>query len=143
MIKTQTKNKKVQFDEVTIKEMEEADFQACSAINDKWNAAIAKQREIRVTKMREQRKEDILETLVNYEKKQMRLQEKIDEHIRKAKKEAPTFITAENVDAAIKKCLENITDYNRALDLEGNWHVGKYPPISLTEETQNSTVAEQ
>lgn len=52
----------------------------------------------------------------------------IDEKIRKAKTEAHTFITAKNIDAAIEECLQNIVNHNRAIDLDGNWYDGKYPP---------------
>lgn len=135
-------NRKVEIDEAVIKEKEEEDFRACSAINDEWNAEVAKQREVRLANVREKRKENIMQKLLQHEKKQEILRSKIDEQIRKAKEEAPTFITAENVDTAIENCLANITNPNRALDLEGNWHVGKYPPPPA-EETQTSAVVEQ
>jgi len=131
-------NMKKQFDESISPEIE--DFEMCSAINDKWNAEIAKQREIRIVKMRQQHKEEILQRLVKHEKRKMRLMETIDEKIRKAKMEAPTFITEENIDAAIEECLANVINHNRALDLEGNWHVGKSLPTSSIEEVQKLSV---
>ncbi|EZA62514.1 hypothetical protein DMN91_006174 [Ooceraea biroi] len=141
----QMANRQVQFDKAVIKQMEEEDFQACSAINDEWNAKIAEERTVRLAEMRKRRKENILERLVEHEERQARRNQRIDECIRKAKEEAPTFITAENVDAAIEACLENVVDHNRALDLNGEWHVGKYPPVSNqpAEETQTAAVAEQ
>jgi len=132
---------KVQTDESVSPKIE--DFQTCSAINDKWNAEIAKQREIRIAEMREQRKEEILQKLIRHKKKKMQMMEKIDENIKKAKMEAPTFITEENIDEAIEECLANVIDHNRALDLEGNWHVGKYLPTSSIEKMQNLSVTKQ
>lgn len=67
----------------------------------------------------------------------------LNEWVRKIKKESDTFITAENVDAAIEECLTNIVNHNRALDLEGNWHEGKYPPVPPIEEIQKSAAVEQ
>lgn len=115
----------------------------CSAINDEWNAEVAKKREIRLAEMREKRKDYILAQLLRKEQEQEILKEKLNEEIRKIKKESVTFITAENVDAAIEECLANIVDYNRALDLEGNWHEGKYPPVPPVEEMQKPTAVEQ
>lgn len=131
---------KVQLDKESIEQVEEEDFQTCSAINDEWNAEVAKQREIRLTEMREERKKYILQKLLYKEEQQIKQKNYVDEQIRKAKEEAPTFITAENVDAAIEECLANIVDHNRALDLEGNWYDGTYPPVPPLEETQKSVV---
>lgn len=136
------KENEVQFDEAVIKQTEEEDFQACSAINDYWNAEVAKTREVRLADMREKRKELILQKLLQEEKKEEQRKNYIDSQIRKAKQEATTFITAENVDAAIEECLANIVDHNRALDLEGNWYDGKYPPVPPLEETQKPAVVE-
>jgi len=115
----------------------------CSAINDEWNAEIAKQREIRIADMRMERKKDILQNLIKNEENKTKLMEKIDEHVRKVKREALTFITKENVDAAIEECLANVIDHNRALDSDGNWHVEKYLPTSSIEEMQNLSAAKQ
>lgn len=92
--------------------------------------------------MREKEKEYILQKLILKEKEKEERKANIDKEIRKAKEEAVTFITAENVDAAIEECLANIVDHNRALDLEGNWYDGKYPPVPSLEETQKSAVVE-
>lgn len=115
----------------------------CSAINDEWNAEVGKKREIRLAEMREKRKNSILMSMLKKEQQFEIQKEKLNEQIRKIKKESVTFITAENVDAAIEECLANIVDYNRALDLEGNWHEGKYPPVPPVEETQKSVAVEQ
>ncbi|XP_072765343.1 small ribosomal subunit protein mS26 [Anoplolepis gracilipes] len=140
-LKQVAKENEVQFDKVLINQAEEEDFQACNAINDEWNAEVAKTREVRLANMKEKRKAHILRKLLGEEKQKKTQRNIIDKRIRKAKEEAPTFITAENVDAAIEKCLTNIVDHNRALDLEGNWYDGKYPPVPPPlEETQKPAV---
>lgn len=136
------KDYKIQSDEAIIKQIEEEDFKACSAINDNWNAEVAKIRESRLTDMREKQKERILQKLLLKENQKEKRKYKIDKEIRKTKEESATFITAENVDAAIEECLANVVDHNRALDLEGNWYDGKYPPVPPLEETQKPAVVE-
>ncbi|XP_029660899.1 probable 28S ribosomal protein S26, mitochondrial [Formica exsecta] len=138
------KENEVQYDHTVIEQAEKEDFQACSVINDEWNAEVAKIREDRLANMREKRKESILQKLLQQEKQEEERRNYIDEHIRKVKEESLTFITAENVDAAIEECLTNIIDYNRALDLKGNWYDGEYPPKSVPplEETQKPAVVE-
>lgn len=130
------KESEVQHDEAVIKQTEEEDFLVCKEINDKWNEEVAKIREVRLANMRENRKNNVLKRLLKEEKFKEHKKSYIDEQIKKAKEEAPTFITAENIDAAIEECLANTVDHNRALDLEGNWYEGKYPPVPPSEETQ-------
>lgn len=137
-----TVQNKVHLNKEIIIQAEEEDFQVCSAINDKWNAEVAKQREVRLADKREKRKENILQKLLYEEELKKRKKHDIDRKIKEVKKEASTFITAENVDAAIEECLTNIVDHNRALDLEGNWHDGNYPPVPPLEETQKPAVVE-
>ncbi|XP_050462156.1 probable 28S ribosomal protein S26, mitochondrial [Cataglyphis hispanica] len=138
------KENEVQFDQAAIEQAEEEDFQTCSAINDEWNAEVAKIREVRLANMREKRRESILQKLLQQEKQEEEQRNYIDEQIRQIKMEAVTFITAENVDAAIEECLTNIVDHNRALDLEGNWYDGEYSPKNVPplEETQKPAIVE-
>ncbi|XP_018303225.1 probable 28S ribosomal protein S26, mitochondrial [Mycetomoellerius zeteki] len=137
------KENKTQVNETVVNELTEEDFKACNAINDEWNAKIAKIREIRLAEMREKRKNIILQSILKQEQKQEKRKIRINELVKKVKEESITFITAENVDAAIEECLTNIVNHNRALDVEGNWHEGKYPPIPLVEETQEPAAIEQ
>lgn len=133
---------KIQSNQVVSGEIEEEDFKICSAINDEWNAEVAMKREIRLAEMREERENMILQRLLRAEKKEKMQKEKLNELVKEIKKESVTYITAENVDNAIEKCLANVVDYNRALDLEGNWHEGKYSPVPPIEETQKPAVVE-
>lgn len=135
--------KKIESDKVVNEQLEEEDFKACSAINDEWNAEVAKKREIRLEEMRAKRRSKILEVLLKVEQKQEMEKARLNEYVRKTKEESVTFITAENVDAAIEECLTKIVNHNRALDLEGNWHEGKYPPDPPLEEIQKSVTVEQ
>ncbi|XP_012228512.1 small ribosomal subunit protein mS26 [Linepithema humile] len=134
---------RVQYDEATMKAAEEKDFEKCSAINDEWNTEVAKIREARLAKIKESKREIILQKLLKQEQRQEKQKKKIDERIRKAKQEAVTFITADNIDAAIEECLTNTVNHNRAMDLKGNWYEGKYLPDSPIEGTQIPAVAEQ
>lgn len=133
----------MQSNEVVSEQIEEEDFKVCSVINDEWNAEVAKKREIRLADMREKRKNIILQQLLTKEQQQEKLKNQLKEWIKNVEEESVTFITAENVDAAIEECLANVVNYNRALDLEGNWHEGKYPPVSPVEKTQEPVIVEQ
>jgi len=133
----------MQFNETVMKQIEGEDFKACSAINDQWNAEVAKIRDIRLAQQKEMRRNAILQNLLKQEQQQQMVKEKLNEWVRKVKKESVTFITAETVDAAIEECLANVVDYNSALDLDGNWHKGIYPPLPPVEDTQKPAVVEQ
>lgn len=133
----------MQSDEGVSEQSEEEDFKVCNAINDEWNAEVAKIREIRLADQRAKRRDVILQHLLREEQMQEMKKEMLNEWVRKAKEDSVTFITAENVDAAIEECLTNVVNYNRALDLNGNWHEEKYPPTPPAEETQKPATVEQ
>lgn len=127
-------DRQIQLDEANLVQVEEEDFEMCSAINDQWNANVAKLREARLDIEREVRKEKALQEIISREEKQKECKMQADEEIRKIKAVAGTFITAENIDAAIEECLANVVNHNRAMDLNGNWYDGKYPPVAAVEE---------
>lgn len=133
----------MQSDEGVSEQSEEEDFKVCNAINDEWNAEVAKIREIRLADQRAKRRNFILQNLLKEEQMREMKKEKLNEWVRKAKEDSVTFITAENVDAAIEECLTNVVNYNRALDLNGNWHEETYPLTPPVEETQKSATIEQ
>ncbi|CAH2227287.1 jg11775, partial [Pararge aegeria aegeria] len=54
---------------------------------------------------------------------------KASEQIREQKELSSTFITPENLDAAIDQALANPIDYNYAIDLKGNQYPGRDTPI--------------
>ncbi|XP_011879455.1 PREDICTED: probable 28S ribosomal protein S26, mitochondrial [Vollenhovia emeryi] len=137
------KQDEIQSDEAAMRQTEEEDFKERSGINDEWNAEIANIREARLEEMREKRRNLILYSLLKNEQKQEAQKEMVNEWIRKTKVDSVTFITAENVDAAIEECLANVVNHNRALDLDGNWHEGKYPPAPPIDEAQKPAAVEQ
>lgn len=133
----------MQSDEGVSEQSEEEDFKVRNAINDEWNAEVAKIREIRLADQRAKRRDFILQHLLREEQWQEMKKEKLNAWVRKAKEDSVTFITAENVDAAIEECLTNVVNYNYALDLNGNWHEEKYPPTPPVEETQKPATVER
>lgn len=81
---------------------------------------IAKIREVRLAKEKEERKETILKKLLEKEERDKQREQKIEEHVKKLKEEVPTFITAANIDKAIEEALINIVNHEYAIDLKGN-----------------------
>lgn len=96
------------------------DFEICSYSNDIWNQQVAAMRRERLAKERTARISEISTKLDVKTRRDSRHQRKVDSEIRKAKEEAPTFITAENIDVAIEYALENIVNRNSAIDIKGN-----------------------
>ncbi|XP_026763763.1 probable 28S ribosomal protein S26, mitochondrial [Galleria mellonella] len=108
--------------------LEADDWQRCVEINDKWNAQVALERE-------ERRKKELAKmeeyALARMEAKDRELKERIEkasQEIRKQKELSKTFITPENLDAAIDHALANPVDYNFAIDLQGNQYLGRESP---------------
>lgn len=101
------------------------DFEICCSINDEWNKEVAMMREERLARETKARQEKIAKRLQAKEERDLKLQMKIDEEIKKAKEEAQTFITSKNIDEAILDALENITDHNIAIDRNGNFYKGE------------------
>ncbi|CAD1468733.1 unnamed protein product [Heterotrigona itama] len=115
------KEKELCFDKLVVEKNAQKDFEICSQINDKWNTKVAMMREKRLIQEREDRQKEILDKVQAKKERDSKLLEKIDEEIRKAKEEAKTFITSENIDKAIVDALENITEHNVAIDLKDNF----------------------
>ena len=115
--------------EVHLKEFEE-DFSKCNALNDEWNERVKIERdeyfktqiELEVQQARE-----ILESKILLEEERM---EELEQVVREQKQLANTFITPENVDEVIEYALNNPTDYNFSIDLEGNVYQGRETPPS-------------
>lgn len=143
LLKQIVQENEIRSQEIVSQQAKEEDFEACKAINDKWNAEIAKIRETRLAEKRKERREHILQRLLQEEQKKEEQKKALNEWVKRVKEESVTFITPENVDAAIEECLANVVNHNRALDSEGNWHEGKYPPVSPVEETQKSAAVKQ
>ncbi|XP_030765295.1 probable 28S ribosomal protein S26, mitochondrial [Sitophilus oryzae] len=95
------------------------DFERCSAINDKWNAEQKILREQRIAKQLEDDIKFAKQRIeLELEKEQQSL-ERVEEIVRKQKEASVDFITAENIDKAIDQALAQETDYNFAVDING------------------------
>lgn len=106
-------------------EQEEAEFQKCLDVNAAWNAAIAKERDQRLAKEREDKVAYVQERL---EARQLREEERREQANQRVLREielSKTYITRENLDAAIEAALANPVDHNFAIDLAGNLYCGR------------------
>ncbi|CAK9794864.1 Probable 28S ribosomal protein S26, mitochondrial [Anthophora plagiata] len=117
------------FDENVVKHNAEEDFKICSYINDNWNKHVAALREKRLAEERELRVKEIKMKVEEKAMRDLNIQKTVDAEIRKAKEEAPTFITRDNIDEAIKNTLETIVNHNAAIDNNGNFY--KDEPVNV------------
>lgn len=107
---------------------EEAEYQRCSSINDKWNFEIAKRRDARLIQENAERREHILKRLDAKKIRDKNELEQIEARVRREKENSATFITHENIDKAIEHALANPVDYNFSIDLQGNIYKGNERP---------------
>lgn len=124
----------------TLKEYADEDFLVRYHINKEWNKQVAAEREDRLIAARNVRAEEIMKKLEEKEQRDLKIQREVDAVIRKAKEEAPTFITPDNIDEAIAKALETIVNHNAAIDLEGNYYVEHSGEIPESENKAENTV---
>ncbi|OAD56544.1 putative 28S ribosomal protein S26, mitochondrial [Eufriesea mexicana] len=124
------KKRQIDMSESVLKAKALQDFEICSHINENWNKHVAALREQRLAKERKNRKEEIIMKKETKKQRDLEIQEKVDSEIRKAKEEAQTFITSENIDEAISNALANLIDHNSAIDLKGNFYKGEVSPTS-------------
>lgn len=117
-------------DEASIKKAEDEDFARCLAINDSWNKEVAKQRDARVQEERKVEEEQILLELDAREKEHGDVMRRIDEKIRKLKLDSETFITPENIDEAIEKAMLSVVNYNKCIDIYGNYYSGSAEEVA-------------
>lgn len=101
---------------------------------------IAKIREERLTREKEERKERILKKLLDKEERDKQREQQIEEHVKKLKEEVPTFITAANIDKVIEEALVNVVNHEFAIDLKGNVYTEPYIDKQTKETNVNSNV---
>ncbi|XP_060517713.1 small ribosomal subunit protein mS26 [Cylas formicarius] len=101
------------------------DFARCKEINEKWNAEIKILREKRAASQLEADLAFAKERISHEMLKQEKLTEVVEELVRKEKEISKTFITPENIDAAIEIALENEVDYNFAINAAGEKIMGR------------------
>jgi len=106
---------------------EEEDWQQRMELNRQWNETIAMKRQEKLAALYEEENKRILEEVgrgqIEYEQKVA----EIDGIIRREKELSKSYITAENIDEEIEKCLNNIESMNYAIDLQGNRYYGNEP----------------
>ncbi|XP_076240494.1 mitochondrial ribosomal protein S26 [Calliopsis andreniformis] len=129
-----------EFDTEAMKRKAEEDFIKCSKVNDYWNKQVAVERQFRQTEERAKHEEQILLKLETREQANIKTQMKIDAEIRKAKIEAVTFITPDNIDQAIENVLHTTVDHNVAIDLNGNFYTDNYTETLKTTNSAESTM---
>ncbi|XP_058807244.1 small ribosomal subunit protein mS26 [Phymastichus coffea] len=118
-------SKEVAQDPVLIEKVEAEDFAKCSEINAAWNQEIALMREERLRKEKEIRDLQILQAIENKKLRDAEIIQSVEKKVRQAKIEVKTFVTQDNIDQAIEEALDNVTDYSKALDIDGTWYTEK------------------
>lgn len=106
-------------------EQEEAEFLKCVDINATWNAKIAKERDQRLAKEREEKVAYVQERLEARQLREEERREQANLRVLREIESSKTFITRENLDAAIETALANPVDHNFAIDLAGNLYRGR------------------
>jgi len=106
-------------------EQEEAEFQKCIEANAAWNAAIAKERDQRLAKEREEKVAYVQERLEARQVREEERKEQANQRVLLEIERSKTYITRENLDAAIETALANPVDHNYAIDLAGNLYQGR------------------
>ncbi|KAH8376505.1 hypothetical protein KR200_006870 [Drosophila serrata] len=106
-------------------EQEEAEFQKCLDVNAAWNATIAKEREARLAKEREEKVAYVQERLEALQVREEERREQANKRVLREIELSKTYITKENLDAAIEAALANPVDHNFAIDLAGNLYRGR------------------
>lgn len=101
------------------------DFQACSKINDEWNEKCRLLRESRLAKQLEDAKNEAFRRLDEGQKLKEEKMKMVEDIVRREKIASEDFITPDNIDEAIERALANPTDYNFAIDLQGNIYEGR------------------
>ncbi|XP_077293754.1 mitochondrial ribosomal protein S26 [Arctopsyche grandis] len=119
---------------------EELELQKRFAANDDWNKQIAVDREAYIEESRKNTADRILNTIMKTEQINEKRSRHVEEQVQKQIELSSTFITLENLDEAIDKCLKDAVDYNFAIDLQGNYYNGRRTNaenITRTAEAEN------
>lgn len=103
----------------------EEDFIRCKEINDQWNAEQKIIRERQTAKMLQEEIELAKSAIAKYKEQQKVQMQQVEEMVRQEKEKSKTYITPDNIDAAIEQALATVVDYNYAIDLEGNKYYGR------------------
>jgi len=136
--KTINVQNQIQLDPAIVEKAEEDDFNKCSEINAEWNKKIAEEREKTLESLKEYKKLKILASVERFKEEKKKKQAKVEEEVKKLKTITPTLITRDNIDQAIEDALANPVNYNKAININGEWYTeptGIPPPkIPVTKE---------
>ncbi|XP_065163032.1 small ribosomal subunit protein mS26 [Atheta coriaria] len=113
-------------DPEVLKKAFEEDFAKCNALNDEWNENQQKVREARYAKDLESDIKIAEQRLTERKKINQEKFMQAEEIVKSQKAIAHTFITRDNIDAAIEKAISSEIDHNFAIDLEGNKIIGRH-----------------
>ncbi|XP_011498150.1 PREDICTED: probable 28S ribosomal protein S26, mitochondrial [Ceratosolen solmsi marchali] len=116
-----TKELETRYESSFIQQMEDKDFDINFKINEEWNKNIANQREVRLQSEKETKKLKVLEALQRKQVREEQINFEVEKKIQELKKITHKFITRENIDVVLNEVLNTTIDYNKALDLQGNW----------------------
>ncbi|KAH8270295.1 hypothetical protein KR018_006805 [Drosophila ironensis] len=120
-------------------EQEEAEFQRCLDRNAAWNASIAGEREGRLARERAEKAAYVQERLEARQVREEERRELAQQRVLREIERSGSFVTRENLDAAIEAALANPVDHNFAIDLAGNL----YPGRSATQAAADAPAAKQ
>lgn len=118
-------------------EIEEAEWQESLIRIKQWNEEISSQRNLRIESQRKEKEAEIKQRLLEEERLRQEKLKEIEALVRKEKTLSSSYITPENIDAAIAKSLENVVDFNFAINNRGQKFVGRYVNASGEEELPN------
>lgn len=121
--------------------LEAEEWARCVELNEKWNAQVAIEREERRKLEVNQLETYALKRMQAVDEKRVQAIAKASEEIKRQKELSSTFITPENLEAAIDHALANPTDYNFAIDLKGNKYLGRDTQITKPKEAASSASA--
>ncbi|CAG9823481.1 unnamed protein product [Phaedon cochleariae] len=116
----------------------EEDLKHCMELNNKWNDT---QKILREKYIAEQLESELDFARKRIEMEMIRAEEKMSEIegiVRKEKESSRNFITPENIDESIEHAVENPTDYNFALELDGGKFLGRNEVYKLNEQEKIS-----
>jgi len=106
-------------------EADAAGLKELHAINEELNSKTAAEREVRLVAEREKRSQLIEREIEEAKSAAAEKLELIENMVRYEKNQSKTFILPDQIDEAIEEALDNIKDYNFAIDLKGNIYEGR------------------
>ncbi|GBP11683.1 Probable 28S ribosomal protein S26, mitochondrial [Eumeta japonica] len=129
--------------------LEAEEWTRCETVNAHWNETVRHAREQRRLQRQKEMEERALERIEATDAELRRRLEHAASLIKKEKELSKTFITADNLDAAIEHAMANPISYNFAIDLQGQHYTesdstkhsaSPVPPESTNEKKEQPSV---